>query len=120
MTITEDGDIIYVGKYCTHKLRELFADPDFEYSHFEISQQKGHYYLPVVHQGDAVGMFSQYMLSGRGNAIAYVEYGTDLDIGGPATGETAATQDPDWFVGEPEADETGAHSPTMEEVLDAL
>ena len=29
-------------------------------------------------------MFSQYMLSGRPNAIAYVEYGTDLDGSVPA------------------------------------
>ena len=78
MTVTDDGDIIYVGKYGTHSLEELFSDPDFEYRNSEISQ--GTEYHPVSHKYGAMGMFSQKFSSDEPNAIAYVEYGKNLVV----------------------------------------
>ena len=69
MTVTNSGDIVYVGKSGTHSLAELFADPDFRYYNFSHS---GKPYVPVT--GGSSGMFSQVMY-GLPNSIAYVEFG---------------------------------------------
>ena len=81
MTVTESGDIIYVGKSGTHSLAELFASPDFKYRNSEISRSG--FYYPVAYssgQGRAVGMFSQRTYLDAPNAIAYIEFGKNLVV----------------------------------------
>ena len=83
MTVTNSGDIVYVGKSGTHSLAELFADPDFRYYNSEFSHS-GKPYVPVT--GGSSGMFSQVMPDGLPNSIAYVEFGTDLALGDTTAG----------------------------------
>ena len=83
MTVTNSGDIVYVGKSGTHSLAELFADPDFQYYNSEVSHS-GKPYVPVT--GGSSGMFSQVMPYGLPNSIAYVEFGTDLALGDTTAG----------------------------------
>ena len=83
MTVTNSGDIVYVGKSGTHSLAELFADPDFRYYNSEVSHSFKPY-VPVT--GGSSGMFSQEMPDGLPNSIAYVEFGTDLALGDTTAG----------------------------------
>ena len=126
MTVTNSGDIVYVGKFGIHSLAELFADPDFRYYNSEVSHS-GKPYIPVTSGSD--GMFSQVMPNGLPNSIAYVEFGTDLALGditasglldhpaGTDTGATVAVDgsvsseiehpgDQDWFAVTLEAGKT--------------
>ena len=89
MTVTDSGDIVYVGRYGTHSLAELFAEPDFRYLNSEVSHS-ARPYVPLT-RGNS-GMFSQVMHDGHPNAIAYIEFGRDLALDA-ATATAGITDD---------------------------
>ena len=79
MTVTDSGDLIYVGRLGNHSLTELFSDPDFEYHNSTVSTDRNPYF-PAVRAGVTIGMFSQIIETDSPNAIAYIEYGTNLNL----------------------------------------